>query len=218
MMKYKEAYWLLVSEILRKPMEKWYGEKFTAVILRRAKPLYREMLAKTADIGADNPMAMNVYMCFPMLAIWKASAGKMRLDDYRKIVEECCGNFVTNPLAQMVMAGFDINTEHGLAAAEDMFHKYADWLKMHPQYADTSWDFHFDKMKHRDGTYYHFTQCPLARFAAENDLLDVLPICCDIDYQTAKLMHAKLHREQTLASGGTMCDYWFIPDKTANPQ
>ena len=30
----------------------------------------------------------------------------------------------------------------------------------------------------------------------------------------SRLMHAKLIREQTLASGGEMCDYWFVGDKS----
>lgn len=215
MMKYKESYWLLVAGILRGPMVKWYGDMFTDVVLRRAKPIYRDMLAKTTDIGADNPMAMNIYMCYPILAIWKAAAGKIKLDDYREIIN----SIVTSPLMQKAARIMpDCNTPSGLAVVEDMMHKNADWIKMHPQYADVSWDFNFDKAKHRDGFYYHFTRCPIERFARENDLLDVLPICCDIDYATGKLFHVKLHREQTLASGGTICDYWFVPDKIENPQ
>lgn len=218
MMKYKEAYWLVMSAALRKPMEKWYGDKFTAVILRRAKPIYRDMLAKTTDIGAENPMATNIYTAYVILAIWKAAGGKMRLDDYRKIVEECVGQFIHSSLMRKVASALDMNEPRGLAIVEDVFHKYADWLKMHPEYANVSWDFNFDKAKHRDGVYYHFTQCPIANFARENGLLDVLPICCDIDYTTAEMLHAKLHREQTLASGGTVCDYWYVGDKVENPQ
>jgi len=216
MMEYKGSYWLLVSGLLRGPMEKWYGDKFTAVVFRRAKPIYREMLAKTADIGSDNPMASNVYMCFPMLAIWKAANGKITVADYRRIIEEVMEQpFVKKGMACMNM---DANDPRGLAKLEDMLHKNADWLKMHPEYAGASWDFNFDKSKHRDGIYYHFTRCPLADFARENDLLDVLPICCDIDHITARACHATLHREQTLATGGTMCDYWYVGDKVENPE
>lgn len=35
---------------------------------------------------------------------------------------------------------------------------------------------------------------------------------CDVDFLTAKLMHFKLHREQTLAGGGKVCDYWYVGD------
>lgn len=46
----------------------------------------------------------------------------------------------------------------------------------------------------------------------------MLPIMCDIDYKTAALMHAKLHRDHTLAGGGEVCDYWFVGDKVENPK
>ena len=41
---------------------------------------------------------------------------------------------------------------------------------------------------------------------------------CDIDHITASLMQAKLNREYTLASGGKVCDYWFVGDKMKNPK
>ena len=47
--------------------------------------------------------------------------------------------------------------------------------------------------------------------------LEVLPICCDIDYITTEYSHGILHRDYTLASGGNMCDYWIVPDQIKNP-
>lgn len=96
--------------------------------------------------------------------------------------------------------------------------KNAAWLEKHPQYKEVSWDFNFDETKHRDGFYYHFTQCPLNTFARREGYLEVLPVMCDIDHLTAKLMHIKLHREQTLAGGGKMCDYWFVGDRVKEPK
>ena len=65
---------------------------------------------------------------------------------------------------------------------------------------------------------YHFTQCPLNTFARREGYEEVLPVMCDIDHLTARLMHFKLHREQTLAGGGSVCDYWFVGDKVKNPR
>ena len=67
---------------------------------------------------------------------------------------------------------------------------------------------------HPEGFYYHFTRCPLNDFARREGYLEVLPVMCEIDLLTASLMHAKLIRRQTLASGGDMCDYWFVGDKS----
>ena len=68
------------------------------------------------------------------------------------------------------------------------------------------------------GFYYYFTQCPLNTFARREGYLEVLPVMCDIDHITASLMHAKLNRKYTLASGGKVCDYWFVGDKMKNPK
>ena len=50
--------------------------------------------------------------------------------------------------------------------------------------------------------YYHFTRCPLNDFARKYGFLEVLPICCDMDYITTEYSHGILHRDYTLASGG----------------
>ena len=94
-----------------------------------------------------------------------------------------------------------------------MIEKDAAWLDEHPEYKDVSWDFHIDDTKHKEGFYYHFTQCPLNNFARRESCLEILPVMCDVDFLTAKLMHFKLYREHTLASGGKVCDYWYVGDK-----
>lgn len=94
--------------------------------------------------------------------------------------------------------------------------KNKEWLDNHPEYKEYSWDFNFDETKNNGGFYYHFTKCPINTFARQEGYLDILPIMCDVDFKTAKLMHANLHREFTLATGGKMCDYLFMGDKKSD--
>lgn len=55
------------------------------------------------------------------------------------------------------------------------------------------------------------------KFARENGYLDLLPLCCEMDHIVIEKRKAVLHREQTLATGGEMCDYWIVGDKTKKP-
>ena len=110
------------------------------------------------------------------------------------------------------------NKASGIKRIRKMMERDAKWLDEHPQYKKYSWDFHFDEKKHKDGFYYYFTQCPLNIFARREGYQEVLPVMCDIDHITASLMHAKLNRKYTLASGGKVCDYWFVGDKMKNPK
>lgn len=59
---------------------------------------------------------------------------------------------------------------------------------------------------------YKFTTCPVAQFAKENDLLDILPILCNVDYVALETLHAKLIRTKTLGKD-ECCDYTICEDK-----
>lgn len=61
----------------------------------------------------------------------------------------------------------------------------------------------FDKDK---PIYYEFTKCPVAEFAKENDVLEIMPAFCNPDYKAMELIGAKLIRTTT-CSNGCKCDY-----------
>lgn len=214
MMKYKGLYLNLFAFLLRKPMKQKYGKEMTMDILKKVKPIYKEMLSKTEDIGSDNPMANNIYMGYVFLAIWKAADGKIGSADLREVAAE----FIHLPVMQMFMGGRNTNNAKDLKKMKDMFYRMAQWVEEHPEYRGKTWDFNFEETKHRDGIYYHFTRCPLEKFARENGYLEILPVCCDLDYLTCEAVHATLYREQTLAEGGKICDYWIVGDQTRQPE
>ena len=60
--------------------------------------------------------------------------------------------------------------------------------------------------------YYEFTECPVAEFAKQFDLLEVMPALCNPDYTTMELLHAKLVRTTT-CSNGSKCDYMICGDE-----
>ena len=41
----------------------------------------------------------------------------------------------------------------------------------------------------------NFTECPVAKFAKENNLLEIMPAFCKPDYDAMEIMHAKLIRK-----------------------
>ena len=214
MLKYKGTYLHLISMVIKKPMYKQYGKKNTKVWVKQAQSIYKEMFQETDDVGADTPMAVNIYMGYVFMAIWKAADGEIGLEDFKKVTQE----MMQNPLVQKLKSGTDMNKPEDAAKMKANFHRMADWLTEHPQYAEHSWDYHFDEEKHKDGVYYYFTKCPMEEFARKHGFTEILPVLCDLDYCTAATHHAKLIRDETLALGGKKCDYWFVPDKTVNPQ
>ena len=214
MMPYTDKYWKLLMPFIRKNLTKRYGKIYTKNLIAKTDKEYREMLRRADDIGAENPMASNTYECLIFLALWKAADGRISVDDLRQLTHD----ILSMPVLKLMGLYINGNRKSGVKRYRTMLEKDADWLDKHPQYKNVSWDFNFDETKHQDGFYYHFTQCPLNTFARKEGYLEVLPVMCDVDHLTAKLMHFDLHRQHTLASGGEVCDYWFVGDKIKNPK
>ncbi len=59
---------------------------------------------------------------------------------------------------------------------------------------------------------YRFTSCPVAQFAKEHGLLDILPALCNVDYAAMEIIGARLVRTTTLGKGD-YCDYAICGDK-----
>lgn len=214
MMKYKGTFIKLFPIMLRKYMNEQFGKDATKKAIKGAPRIYREMLEKCDDIGADNPMAGNIYMCFVFLAIWKAADGAIDADGFRVVIRK----LMKSKLVGKMKGGKDLNNPEDMEAAKRKFHAMKEWADAHPEYNDKTWDFNFDESKHKDGSFYYFTRCPIEAFARKNGFLEILPVCCEIDYLTTELSHGKLIREQTLATGGKMCDYWIVPDLLKEPR
>ena len=214
MMEYTDKYWKMLMPYLKKSLNRRYGKEYTKDLIEKADAEYRDMLQRADDVGADNPMASNLYECLVFLAIWKVAHGKISVEELREISVDV----MSTPFFKLMGLVINGNKKSGMKRLRAMMEKDAAWLEDHPQYKSVSWDFNFDETKHEDGFYYHFTQCPLNTFARREGYEEVLPVMCDIDYLTAKLMHLKLHREQTLVSGGSVCDYWFVGDQTKHPR
>lgn len=212
MLKYKGSNYTMISMFVKKPMIRRYGKEQTKTWIRQGRGIYREMLSQVEDIGSDNPMAANIYMGFVFMAIWKAANGKITADDFRIVTRE----MMQNPLVRRIKGGVDMNKPEDLEKMKKMFHDMAAWQEAHPQYQEHSWDYHFDEEKHQDGIYYYFTRCPMEAYARKYGFMEILPVMCDLDYCIAETKHAVLYRDQTLASGGKICDYWFVGDQVKN--
>ena len=95
-MPYKGTYLRLFSFLLKKPMIQQYGKELTRKTLKATPAVYRGMLEKTDAIGAENPMAGNIYMGFIFLAIWKAADGAISVNSLRSVVDA----FMARPIVK----------------------------------------------------------------------------------------------------------------------
>lgn len=150
MMEYTNKYWKMIMPLVKKSLVKRFGKEETALLVQKTDAIYREMLNRSDDIGKDNPMASNLYECLIFLAVWKAADGKISVDVLREITHEVMGFPIMKAIGLFMNAN-----RSGLDKLEKKMHQNAEWLEVHPQYKEFSWDFNFDKTKHPEGFYYH---------------------------------------------------------------
>ncbi|MCR4891562.1 MAG: L-2-amino-thiazoline-4-carboxylic acid hydrolase [Lachnospiraceae bacterium] len=157
-------------------------------------------------------MASNITLSFVIISIWLASGRRISPAEMSRVMELALDWKPMKAFVGMI----DMNTDKGIKAFGNMMKKNAEWARKHPEDWNT-WDFCFNKRLHRHGFYYHFTHCPIADFCQKYGYQDINPVLCKLDYITLGMMHARLHREHTIAEGAGICDYWTVGDKVKNP-
>lgn len=208
-MPYKGSYWVLMSSLARKYLIRECGRKEARRILREAKAGYRQMLEEVDDIGVDNPMAHNIYMAFPYLAIWRAAGDSLDLAAFRRVVDDS----LTHGIVKAIMQMANLNRPKSIEKLQAEIRANRDWVEAHPQYQGKTWDVTVDDVGGKSAVAYHFTVCPLNTYARRFGYLDALPVMCELDHLMVELEHGKLHREGTLALGSSCCDYWISGDQ-----
>ena len=214
MLEYKGTFITLFPLMMKKYMVEQYGRTVTKEAFKKAPAIYKDMLSKVEDIGSENPMVGNIYMAFVFMAIWKAADGAIDTDSYRTVVR----SFLTKSFARKFIGKSDMNKTEDVLKAKEKYRRMQAWADDHPQYKDKTWDFNFDEVRHKDGSFYYFTRCPLNDFAREHGYIEVLSVCCELDHILTEASKGRLIREYTLATGGPICDYWIVGNKLKNPQ
>lgn len=212
-MKFNFLIWYAATKLLKNGLKKIWRADDVENLIRRAKPVYKNLLLKIDGISEKNPMAHNIYLSFVFISIWLASERKISCEK----MSEAIGEMLSWKPLKWFYGRIDLNTEKGVKTFGRMMKKCADYAENHPE-EKNAWDFHFDEKIHADGFYYYFTHCPINDFCKKFGYEEFTPVLCKIDFTTMGMMHSVLHREQTLADGGKICDYWTVGDGIENPE
>ncbi len=91
-----------------------------------------------------------------------------------------------------------------------MYKAFAKAKKRCDRWHDYEMDVHpYEKDK---PIYYEFTSCPVAEFARQFNLTEIMPALCNVDYASMELIKARLVRKGTCVDG-EKCDYHICGDK-----
>ena len=71
-----------------------YGKAYAVEILKKSKVVYRKLVGRADDIGADNPMAYNELFALVFVAPYVASGKQIPPETVQEMMRRALTNFV----------------------------------------------------------------------------------------------------------------------------
>ena len=210
-MKYKGVYWTVFAPMIKGSIARHFDKELAEKSIKKGKEEYRRLLAEADDLGPGNPMAMNAYFAYVFAAIWLGSDRKISPEDMSGVMTDV----LESRLLKTVFGITDMNRQPK-KWYKDM-KKYASWFNRYGKDYPVNWNVHFDESRHKDGSFYYFSRCPICEFCSRQGMTELMPSLCATDEVMFHLQHGKLHRKHTIAAGDAVCDYWIVGDKVKDP-
>lgn len=197
------TYFNVIAPVLRHLIQKRFGYDLAKRAYDGARPIYRELIDRSPHIGEGNPMAKNIYEACVFFSMYRSAGGDITPDMMRVIISDLFSLPIMKPIGLVK----DLRRQKDMDWLNARMHANASWVEERPEIADATWDINFDDDRGGTVSAYHFTHCPLNDLCRQEGLMDILPVMCEIDHITPRLMHGKLTRKHTLALDGPYCDY-----------
>lgn len=211
-MKYKGIYWTLFAPMIKRSITERFDRELAGRAVKQGKKEYKKLLDHADELGPGNPMAMNAYFAYVFAAVWLGSGKTITADEMALVMTDVLGNRLLRTFFGLT----DLNRTP--RKWEQEMRKYEAWFKKNGHKYPVNWNVNFDESRHRDGSFYYFTRCPICEFCRREGIADLMPALCSTDEVMFRLQHGKLYRENTIAKGDPICDYWIVGDKTENPE
>lgn len=184
-------------------------------IIRKADELFPALYAKAPDIGgAENDMAYNLDLLILVISFYEASDHRIGSEAITEVAEQFFRKY------RFLGKFINVNHPRQMKLMQNMMYKrYTPYAKLveeklaQGQWGNT-WRIRINPRNTQEGVCFDLVGCPLADYAKANGYEELLPTLCATDHLLPELIHAKLIRTHTCATGSESCDYWYVGDKS----
>lgn len=181
-------------------------------LIEKAAPIFNKLMQEAPDMGGkENMMASNMDITAAFFAFYEASDHRIGGDAMEILIDWLYEDY------KWVSRFTDMNKRKYVKPLYyKIYSKHAKEVeerKAKGEWKDT-WSFRINPDDRGEGIYYHMVGCPLLKFVKDHGYDEMMPYVCKFDFIFERFLHAKLIRTQTEATGGSCCDYWFVPDKS----
>ena len=163
--------------------------------------IYREIIARTPDVGSmrENPLRMSLSGGALWIAGWKAARGRMNAQAFADMVTACMRTKVMK-LAFSAKSPFTEKAQRKRVESA----RRANAI-------DSPMNWNTEVIPGRDAEeitiLYH--RCGLCALGRREGCAQLLPHMCQCDFISVDYMGGRLYRTQTLAEGGSCCDFYI---------
>ena len=189
----------MVYKAIIRYLKKHYPDELYKIV-KRANEILPELKEKAPNLGGkENTLANNMDMFLLFLSFYEASDHRMAGEAIDEIIADLYARlkFLNKYMYKSYQA-------------------YSDKVKQKKsrgEWLDT-WDMIVNPENTKEGFAFTLVGCPIADYAKKYGYEELMPHMCALDHSYAKIMHAKLIRTHTVATGADSCDYWYVPDES----
>ena len=151
-MKYNGFYFWMFKGSMKKVLTEKYGVQYASEIMKKSAQVYRELVERADDIGADNPMAYNELFALAFVAPYVASEKKIPPETVQEMMRRALYH------VGWYFGRTDLNTEKGKAENKKSIVRYVKWYtpERERQYP-TSFKVDFVGQPYEGACYYRIT-------------------------------------------------------------
>ena len=200
----------LIDEVAREYLRKHYPDEEDK-IMNLAEQQFLMFKAENHDLGGkENLLADNLDYMIAVAALYEASDHRMAGDAIDEMLGSVAKKYAF--VGKLINANKPWQLKILRTYLYHAYRKYAKDVKTHDW--GNTWEMEVNPRNTKEGICWTLVGCPLADFAKKYGYEELLPHLCAADHIYARLLHAKLIRTHTVATGSDTCDYWYIPDQS----
>ena len=193
--------WALFGSSFRKQLTNCLGytPEEAREIARKAKPRYRQIIARVPEFETEDRFRMNLVNCAMLSAFVLSMPRRPKVEQLTKYYAD---SMMTKP-----MAWFCRKSGKKKFTPADIAGMKATTALRAADRNPYSWNMEY--LEYPDGSGYEarFSKCGICTLMQELGLYDLTPAMCRLDYTMAEAGGATdFVRQYTLASGGPYCD------------
>ena len=175
---------------------------------KKARAIYRREMAALPEYGEGDVLKLNLAQAVMLGAIYEACDPKPDIDTLTRFYHE----FLTRPaIVRKLMGRRDMLAPSAVQQQVDLGKR--SQRATHP----FNWQF---SVKVEDENHFTatFTRCGIYDYLKSRGMAHIVPAMCAIDYDMGDISNHLFLRDQTLATGGAVCDCHYVRKSSATQE